>query len=271
MSSLPQLVDSKLSLSDRVAVLTMSRDDMRNALTGTALVDDIVAAATWANETMAVSVMILTGTGSSFSAGGNIKDMQARRGLFSGSTNDIERNYRQGVQRMTLAMDALEVPVIAAVNGAAVGAGLDLACMCDLSMASNQAVVGESFINLGLIPGDGGTWYLQRLVGYQRAAELTFTGRVINAEEAHSLGIFLDVVAHEELMPRAMELARKIASKPPEAVRLTKRLLRMARTRHLEDVLQKSAVYQAILHQTEDHMEAVHAFLEKRDPHFHGR
>jgi len=271
MQSLPIMTDSTFDVAERVAVLTLNRDDVRNALTGTALVDEIVRAVEWVNKAADVSVLVLTGAGAAFSAGGNIKEMQLKQGIFAGSAAEIEGQYRQGIQRMTLAMASAEVPVIAAVNGAAIGAGFDLACMCDLRLASSDALIGETFINLGLIPGDGGSWYLQRLVGYQRAAELTFTGRLVQADEALALGLFLEVVAPEQLMTRAHELARQIAAKPPQATRMTKRLLRYATSHELDDLLQISAAYQAMLHQTEDHSEAVNAFLEKRPGRFTGR
>ena len=118
----------------------------------------------------------------------------------------MQNRYRQGIQRMALAMHALEVPAIAALNGAAVGAGFDLALMCDVRIAASTATVGETFVNLGIIPGDGGGWLLQRLVGYQRAAEMTFSGRTLAAEEALAVGIFLEVTEPADLMARAREL-----------------------------------------------------------------
>ena len=254
-----------------MALLTFNRDEVRNALTGTALVDDIVTAVEWVNGSAEISVLVLTGAGSAFSAGGNIKEMQSRQGIFAGSALEMEQSYRQGIQRMTIAMDQAEVPMIAAVNGAAIGAGFDLACMCDLRLASSNAIIGETFINLGIIPGDGGAWYLQRLVGYQRAAELTMTGRLVKADEALALGLFLEVVEPEQLLARSMELACQLAAKPPLATRMTKRLLRLARDHELNDVLKVSAAYQGMLHQTDDHQEAVSAFLEKRPGRFTGR
>ena len=271
MQSMPEVTDSTFALSERVAVLTLDRDDLRNALTGTELVNDIVNTVDWVNACKEVSVLVVTGAGSAFSAGGNIKEMQARQGIFAGSAIEIEQSYRQGIQRMTRAVDQAEVPMIAAVNGPAIGAGFDLACMCDLRIASSSAVIGETFINLGIIPGDGGAWYLQRLVGYQRAAELTFSGRLVSADEAFALGLFLEVTAPDQLMLRTMALAQQLAAKPPLALRATKRLLRIARERDLDDVLQQSATFQAALHQTADHLEAVNAFLEKRPGQFSGR
>lgn len=270
MHQMPTLTDAVLAVKDRVAVLTLHRDDVRNALTGTTLVADIVATVDWVNRCEEVSVLVLTGQGSAFSAGGNIKEMRDREGLFAGSPAEIAAAYRQGIQRMTLAMSQLEVPAVAAVNGPAIGAGFDLACMCDIRIASDRAVIGESFINLGIIPGDGGAWYLQRLVGYQRAAELTLTGRLVAAEEALQLGLFLEVVAPERLMTRATELAALIAAKPPRAVRMTKKLLVLAGCASLAETLHVSAEIQGQLHHTDDHLEAVNAFLEKRPATYQG-
>jgi len=271
MSDLPVIHDAELTLEGRVATLTFQRDDVRNALTGTHLIDDIVNTVEWVNRDREVSVLILTGAGKAFSAGGNIKEMRDRSGIFGGSVDEIQTQYRQGIQRIPLALHRCEVPVIAAVNGAAVGAGMDLACMCDLRIGSTEALLGETFINLGIIPGDGGAWFLQRLIGYQKAAELTFTGRLVKAEEALQLGLLLEVTAPGELLPRARELAHSIAAKPPQALRFTKRLMKQAQRQELPDFLETCANFQAMAHHTEDHLEAVNAFLEKRAPRFKGK
>lgn len=269
--SMPRLNDARLELVDRVAVLTLNRDDVRNALTGTSLVDDIVEAVVWANNRNDVSVMVLTGNGSAFCSGGNVKEMQAREGTFAGSPLEIQDQYRRGIQQLPLALHRAEIPLIAAINGPAVGAGLDLACMCDIRIGSTRALLGETFINLGIIPGDGGAWFLQRLVGYQRAAELTFSGRLIGAEEAQRIGLLLEVVQPEDLVGRAMELAAEYAAKPPGAVRLTKRLMKLAQRTELADFLEVCASFQAISHHTTDHGEAISAFLEKRDGSYTGK
>src|SRR6186997_1695304 len=205
MTGLPTLKDAALELDGRVAVLTFKRDDMRNALTGTGLVDDICATLAWANTAMDVSVLILTGAGAAFSAGGNIKAMRER--AMTSTTEEMERYYRHGVQRIPRAMQMIEIPVIAAVNGPAIGAGFDLVNMCDIRIGSAEAQFGETFVNLGIIPGDGGAWYLQRLLGYQRAAELALTGRLVKASEAKELGILLEVTEPDALMGRAREIA----------------------------------------------------------------
>ncbi len=267
---LPDLADSRLEVADRVAILTFQRNDVRNALTGTALVDDILQVVNWAENEKKISVLILTGDGAAFSSGGNVKEMQERVGTFAGSAIEIQEQYRRGIQQLPLALHRTEVPLIAALNGPAIGAGFDLACMCDLRIASTRAVVGETFINLGIIPGDGGAWFLQRLVGYQRAAEMTLTGRLIKADEAMELGLFLDVVEPDELLIAARALAVKIAAKPPQALRLTKRLMKQAQRTELPDFLDLCASFQAMAHHTEDHREAVSAFLEKRDGSYSG-
>lgn len=266
--NLPQLTDAALAVEDRVGVLTFKRDDVRNALTSTALVDDIPNAIAWANANPELSVLVMTGEGSAFSAGGNIKTMRERS---KAPPHVLQQNYRQGIQRIPLALEDAEVPVIAAVNGPAIGAGFDMANMCDIRIGSTQAQFGETFANLGIIPGDGGAWFLQRLLGYQRAADLVFTGRIVKAEEAKAIGILLEVTSPEELLPRTLELARKIAAKPPLAVRYAKKLMKLAQRQHLAEHLDVCAAYQAICHKTEDHAEALAAFFEKRAGRFQGK
>lgn len=265
--------DATLEFDQGVATLTLNRDDVRNALTGTNMVDDIVNTANWINKTPEVSVLIITGAGKAFSAGGNIKDMQNRQpgGAFTGDVPTVEQRYREGIQALPLVINNLDVPVIAAVNGAAIGAGCDLACMCDIRLGSDKALFGETFVNLGIIPGDGGAWFLQRLIGYQRAAEMTFTGRLVDAPEAKDLGLLLDVTSPEDLMPRAQEMARLMAAKPPQALRYAKRLMKKAQRMEIADFLDLCAVWQGVCHNTEDHVEAVSAFVEKRTPAFKGK
>lgn len=266
----PVLTDALLDVEDRVVTLKFNRDDVRNELTGTKLVDDIVQTVDWLNSDETGAVLVLTGAGKAFSAGGNIKHMRGREGSFAGDVYAVQKKYREGIQRMALAMDRLEAPSIAAINGPAVGAGFDLACMCDLRLAAEDATMGETFVNLGIIPGDGGAWFLQRLVGYQRAAELTFSGRMIQAREAKALGIVLDTAPANSLAEVVAALAKTIAAKPPQALRMTKRLMKSARRLELSDFLDLCAVFQGICHNTADHQEAVSAVMEKRRPQFTG-
>jgi enoyl-CoA hydratase/carnithine racemase len=267
----PELVDATLEVKGRIALLTFRRNDVRNALTGTALIDDILRTVAWADASPEISVLVLTGEGQAFCAGGNVKEMRDRQGLFSGTVLEIQDQYRRGIQQLPLALQRTEIPLIAAINGPAIGAGLDLACMCDLRIASSSARVGETFLNLGIIPGDGGAWFLQRLIGYQQAVELTFTGSLIDAEEALRLGLLLRVVEPEKLLSEALELAARIAAQPPQALRLTKRLLKAAQRMELPDFLDLCACFQGMAHHTEDHGEAISALLEKRTGAYRGR
>lgn len=271
MHDSPPLRDALLTRQGRVAVLTLNRDDVRNELTGTALVDDIERTVDWINRSDEVSVLVLTGAGKAFSSGGNIKHMLRREGSFGGGVHEVADKYRRGIQRIPLAMQRLEVPSIAAINGAAIGAGFDLACLCDIRLAAQGAMLAESFINVGIIPGDGGCWILQRLIGYQRAAELTFSGRAIDAEEARRLGIVMDVLPPDELLPRATAMAEDFARKPPQALRMTKRLMKSAQRTELADFLDQCAVFQGVCHNTADHLEAVGSIIDKRAPRFTGR
>lgn len=265
MTDLPLLKDAALEVDGRVAILTFKRDDVRNALTSTELVAEIPRVIAWANAQPDISVLIMTGEGSAFSAGGNIKTMGERA---KAAPHVLEQNYRSGVQRIPLALEQAEIPVIAAINGPAIGAGFDMANMCDIRIGSTRAQFGETFANLGIIAGDGGGWFLQRLLGYQRAAELTFTGRIVKAEEALQLGILLEVTTPEQLLPRAREIAAQIAAKPPQAIRYAKRLLKLGQRQNLEEHLDVCAAFQAICHKTEDHAEALAAFFEKRQGEF---
>lgn len=261
-----------LEVQDRVAVLTINLPDSRNPISGKTVIGEIEDACRWLQNNDDVSVLILTGAGKAFSAGGNIKDMQKRAKEFTGGPIVLaEEAYRRGIQRIPMALDALDIPIIAAVNGPAIGAGCDLAMMADIRIASTQAKFGETFLNLGLIPGDGGSWFLTRQIGYQRAAELTFTARVVEAEEAKELGMVLKVVEPDQLMPECMKLARVIAEKPPRQIRLAKQLLKKAQRLSLKDFLDVCALGNAVAQHTEDHMEGVTAVIEKRAPKFKNR
>ena len=271
MSKLPNLTDSLLTLEERVATLTFNRHDVRNALTGTALMEDLVKTADWVNRDPAISALIVTGAGSAFSSGGNLKEMGELRGRFGEDPVKVQEDiYRQTIQRMPLAMESIEVPTIAAVNGAAIGAGFDVCNMCDIRIGCPESVFSEAFINLAILPGDGGSWFLPRVVGYQRALELSVSGRRVKAEEALKLNILMEVVASEMLLTRARQIAEEFASKPPRSVRMTKRLLKAAQRLDLRDLLDMCASMQSVSHQMKDHHEAVSALIEGRSPKFGG-
>ncbi|MBC7942364.1 MAG: crotonase/enoyl-CoA hydratase family protein [Chitinophagaceae bacterium] len=250
-----------------IVTLTMNQPEARNALTGNTAVAEFVAVAQRIATDASVRVVILTGAGPVFSSGGNVKDMQRFFGA-EPTPVAIAEEYRNGIQRLALAVYHLAVPAIAAVNGPAVGAGCDLSCMCDIRIAADTATFAESFIKLGIVPGDGGAWLLPRVVGASKAAEMSFTGEAINAAEALACGLVSRVVPAAELMAQAQALAARIAANPGPTLRMTKRLLREGQHLRLESLLELSAGYQALAHKTWQHREAVTAFIEKRKPVF---
>lgn len=253
-----------------IVTWTLNQPETRNAISDESVIDALVGAIDAVNRDPSVRVVILTGAGSAFSAGGNVKDMAARTGLFGGGAHQQRVGYQLGIQRIPRAMDTLEVPIIAAVNGPAVGAGCDLAMMCDLRIASSTAFFAESFVKLGIIPGDGGAWFLPRVVGQARAAEMALTGDRVDAATAVEWGLVSRVTEPDELLAQARELAARIAVNPPVAVRMTKKLLRESSRQSLDQLLELSAAMQGIAHQTADHHEAVAAFLEKRPGRYTG-
>jgi enoyl-CoA hydratase/carnithine racemase len=250
-----------------ILTLTMNQPETRNALTGNTAVEEFVQACAAIRQDAAIRVVIVTGAGTVFSSGGNVKDMQ-RYYTQDLTADEIREEYRNGIQRLPKALYNLDVPVIAAINGPAIGAGLDLACMCDIRIASERATFAESFVKVGIVPGDGGAWLLPRAVGMSMACEMAFTGEALSAQEALACRLVSRVVPHEALLEEALKLGARIAANPGGALRMAKRLLREGERASLEALLEISAAYQAIAHLSTDHHEAVRAFVEKRRPSF---
>lgn len=255
---------------DGIVTLTLNRPDQRNPITDEDLLEALIAALQRLDRDDSTRVIILTGAGSAFSSGGNLKKMGASGGLNDALPARTRQNYKRGIQRLPLLLEQMEVPVIAAVNGPAVGAGCDLACMCDLRIAGASARFAESFVKVGLIPGDGGAWLLPRVVGFAKACEMALTGDAIDAAEALACGLVSKVVPDEALLDEARALARRVAANPAHQVRMTRRLLRQSWRMELGPVLEMCAAMQALAHATEDHREAVAAALERRSPVFTG-
>ncbi len=261
----------EFALNDGVLVATMNRPAQRNALSDDEQFAEFAAMAARVEGDAAVRVVILTGAGTAFCAGGNIKDMRDRTGLSAGTPYDVQDRLRRGIQQLPLVLTTLAVPIIAAVNGPAIGAGCDLACMCDIRIAADTATFAESFVRLGLVPGDGGAWLLPRAVGMSKACEMAFTGDTLDAQEALACGLVSRVVPANTLMEAAQALARRIAANPGHAVRMTKRLLREAQHGSLPTILDLSAAFQAVAIEHPDHREAVAAVLDRRAPQVGGR
>ena len=251
-----------------IVTLTMNRPEERNALSEEHQMLEFVDVCGRLKRDTSVKVVILTGAGTAFSAGGNIKHMRDKKGFSAGSPIQIRDAYRNGIQQIPLALYELDIPTIAAVNGPAIGAGMDLSCMCDIRIASDRAKFASSFVKLGIVPADGGAWLLSRTVGPAKALELMLTGDTIDAATALAINLVTQVVPHETLMQAALEFASRIAAHPPLTLRMSKRLLRESQHVSLATSLEIAAAYQALAHYTKDHDEAVLAFIEKRPPTF---
>jgi len=254
----------------RVAIVTLNNPDQRNPLDAD-MVQGLIDAIEAINRDPEISCAILAANGPAFCGGGNVKEMRDRTGLFAGTPADMRRGYIHGIQRVPLAMYGLEVPSIAAVNGPAVGAGCDLAMMCDIRICAPTASFAESFLRVGLISGDGGAWFLPRVVGLSRAYEMAFTGNPITAEQGEKAGFISRVVPADQLLTESIALAERIAKQPPQALRMMKRLVRDGLESSLNQNLELAAAMQSLVQHTADHHEAVTAFLEKRAPKFTGR
>lgn len=257
-----------------IAKITLNRPDSFNAFSYDMLKSWHLALLD-ADQDEDVRVILLTGAGKAFCAGGDIKSMRSGKGFLHGNTSDQELvalDYKKClweiIHRIPLTLESMEKPVIAAINGPAMGAGLDMALMCDIRIASEKAVLAESYINVGLVPGDGGAFFLPRLVGLAKALELLLTGDSIDANEALRIGLVNKVVPSAELEEKSWAMAQKIAQKSPQAARFIKRLIYQGLDSNLKTALDAVSSHMAIIACTEDHKEALTAFLEKRNPEF---
>lgn len=254
----------KLTKKNKIVTISLNDPKTRNAITDPLLLEEVKAVLREIQDDPEVSVCILTGEGQGFSSGGNVKDMRDKTKMFAGNHLELQNNYRNGIHSLSKLLYSFEIPLIAAVNGAAAGAGFDLALLCDLRIGSEKASFCSSFLNLAVIPGDGAAWLLRKTVGPQRAAELILTGKTINAHEALEMGLLLKVVPHKNLMENALELATLIAEKSRETLVVTKRLLRSTDSLGYEDHLNLCSANQAMFHHAPEHQQAVERFFEKK-------
>jgi 2-(1,2-epoxy-1,2-dihydrophenyl)acetyl-CoA isomerase len=252
----------EVSRDGAVQTITLNRPDVLNAFN--AELHRALAAALREARSPEVRAVVMTGAGRGFCVGQDLTEFREAPG-------DIGERLRSNYHPNILALRALEKPVLAAVNGAAAGAGLSLACACDIRIAADSATFVPAFINIGLVPDSGGTFFVHRLLGYARAFEWLTSGRRLSAAEAHAWGLVSEVVEAEALPGRAAELAAELAAMPTQGIGMTKRLLEHAETATLEEQLEREAQLQSAATQTEDFREGVAAFLEKRPPRFTGR
>lgn len=250
-----------------VVTLALNRPGDRNVISQE-LTDALEAACARIQADITIKCAILTAEGKVFCAGGNLRAMYNREHHFAGNPAENRAHYDAGVQRLARSFHALDVPVIAAINGAAVGAGLDLALMCDVRMCAEGAVFAESFVRLGLVSAAGGAWLLQRVIGPARAAQMVLTGDDFDARRAAELGIVSEILPASELLSRAREMAMRIARHPAHALRMNKRLLRESECSSLEASLTLASSMQGLAQHTADHLEAVTAAIEKRAPRY---
>lgn len=253
-----------------VAWLTLDRPGFRNAWSDE-MVSGFCAALDHLEADDQIRVVVLTGAGPAFSAGGDLKAMRDHAGMFAGDAVELRARYIRGIQSIPRRMARFDKPVIAAMNGHAIGAGLDLACMCDLRICADHAKLGSTFVKVGLIPGDGGAKLLARVVGFPKALELILSGRVIDAATALSIGLVTTVVPADRVRTTALEYAAELAANAPLSVRLAKQLCYRSQNLSLDDALELAATYQGIVQNTADHDEGVAAILGRRPPEFSGR
>ncbi|KKD06664.1 enoyl-CoA hydratase/isomerase family protein [Streptomyces sp. WM6386] len=260
------MADLEYQVADGIATIRLNRPQRKNAFT-LAMVDAWAAALAEARTDAEVRVVVLTGAGDAFCSGVDLDD-------FTGGRTSVladKELLTDRVHRVALALEDLDKPVLAAVNGVAVGAGMDMALMCDIRFAARSARFSEGYVRVGLVPGDGGCYYLPRLVGAAKALELLWTGDFVDAEEALRVGLVTHVHPDAELLREVYAFARRLADGPPVAIRLIKRALRQGQTSDLRSALDLISSHQAVVQSTRDSQEAYTAFREKRKPVFEGR
>jgi 2-(1,2-epoxy-1,2-dihydrophenyl)acetyl-CoA isomerase len=255
------MAEVETSREGAVLTITLNRPDVLNAFN--AAMHKALAAALKEARENAVRAVVITGAGRGFCVGQDLTEFREAPG-------DIGERLRTSYHPNVLAVRALEKPVIAAVNGAAAGAGLSFACACDIRLAADSATFVPAFINIGLVPDSGGTFFIARLLGPARAFEWMSSGRRLTAAEAHAWGLVSEVVEADGLAERAAALAEELAARPTRGVGMTKRLFDRAPNATLEEQLEWEAQLQTAATQTADFREGVAAFLEKRPPKFTG-
>lgn len=260
----------KVKLEDSVLWLFLDNPDMSNAIT-LEMIDSLTGVLKFADRDSRVRVVVLAGRGSVFCAGGDVKAMIQKSGMFAGESNELRMRYIHGIQEIPRAMESFSKPTVAMVHGAAIGAGCDLAMMCDIRTGSENSKFGETFVKLGLVPGDGGSFFLQRVIGYAKAMMLSLTGDIISGEEAYKCGLLSAFFKAEDLEAETKKLAQKMASHPPVAVQMTKKTVKSAYLSDMESALELAAAYQGITQRTQDHGRAVEAMLNKTAATYEGK
>ncbi|SDY92261.1 Enoyl-CoA hydratase/carnithine racemase [Saccharopolyspora shandongensis] len=260
------MADLEYQVSDGIGTILLNRPKRKNAFT-MEMIDEWAAAIRSARFDPEVRVLVLTGAGDAFCSG---VDLDA---FTSGEKSVLDHKtvLTDRIHQVALALEDLDKPVIAAVNGVAVGAGMDMALMCDIRFVGESARLSEGYVRVGLVPGDGGCYYLPRLVGTAKALELLWTGDFVDARTAVDIGIASRRVPDAELMDETYAFARRLADGPPVAIRAIKRTVYQSARTDLRTSLDLISSHMAVVQSTEDSAEAMQAFKEKRKPEFRGR
>jgi 2-(1,2-epoxy-1,2-dihydrophenyl)acetyl-CoA isomerase len=263
------LSDLEWSIQDGIATATLNRPEKKNAMSEE-MMRELARALREAQDDAAVRVFIITGAGDAFCSGGDL-GRRAKEGEAAEPT-PLQRKARlqSGTHRVALAIEDFEKPLIAAVNGAAAGAGMDMTLMCDLRFAARSARFSEAYIRVGLIPGNGGCYFLPRIVGPAKALELLWTGDFVSAEEALRIGLVNRVYDDEKLMSETLAFAARLANGPPIQQRLIKKLVQQSAHTDLRTSLEMTASHMAVVQSTRDYKEAIQAYKDKRTPKFEG-
>lgn len=260
----------KISRADSVLWLSLDNPDFSNAIS-LEMVSSLTSILREADSDRHIRVVVIRGHGSVFCSGGDIKAMKAKTGMFAGESNELRLRYIHGIQQIPKVLEEFSKPLIAMVNGAAIGAGCDLAMMCDLRVGSEVSKFGETFVKLGLVPGDGGAFFLQRVIGYAKAMQMSLTGDLVAGEEAKQWGLLNYLVSNSELEAETQRLANKIAENPPIAVQMTKKAIKLAHRSDMNTILELSAAYQGITQRTYDHFTALEAMATKTPGIYSGK
>ena len=247
--------------------IRLNNPDQMNAIT-LPMIDSLTNILKHADFDKNIRAIVLTGEGSSFCAGGDIKAMEEKSGMFAGESNELRMRYMHGIQQIPRCIEEISTPIIALVNGAAIGAGCDLAMMCDLRVGSESSKFGETFTKLGLVPGDGGTFFLTRAIGYAKAMQMFLTAEIFEGQKAYEFGLLNFLFEDSKIEAETIKLADKIASLAPMAQSMTKKAMKISYLADLHSSLDTLAAFQAITQRSADHFEAILAFKEKRSSQF---
>lgn len=252
----------KLQQTDKLLWITLNNPESMNSIT-LEMIDSLTRTLRQADVDPSVEIILIRGEGNAFSSGGDVLAMHEKSGMFAGDSNELRLRYQHGIQMIPKTMEDISKPVIAVVNGAAVGAGCDLAMMCDIRIGSAKSKFSESFGKLGLVPGDGGTFFLQRVVGFAKAMQMTLTCEMIEGQKALEWGLLNYLVSESELFLEAEKLAQQICKNGSVSLSMAKKALKISYLHDIHTTLDLLAAYQGIAQRTSYHQEAVEKFVNK--------